>query len=142
MVQIFQVNRDRLHIGPLAAELAETAFEFGDVVSIAARALGKENKRTAAVEFFEKRREGFAPGERRYIEARNQDRPEDAGGEIRSQRSAFPIFVGRDGACLDTDRLRERRPEHDEIEVAGMVCEVHARPRLEQGSRSNALVRR
>src|SRR5262249_20381123 len=119
-------------IGPLAAELAESAFELGHVASVAAGALWEENQRTAAVELGEERGQNFAPCERRHIEARNQNRMEDAGGEIRSQRRVRPVFTGCNRPRVDANRLRQRSPQDNEVEMAGVVGEVDARARLGQ----------
>ena len=70
-------------------------------------------------------------------------------GQVAADRPAVPIVLGRHGPRQPADRLRQRRPDEDHVEVAGVIGEVdalagvrlavdpaHARPAEEAGTDS------
>ena len=66
---------------------------------------------------------------RSFPAARDEQCVEDVDGDFASQ-AALPVVLRRNRTRLFPEVFGQRRPEHDEVEVARVVCEVHGLARL------------
>src|ERR1051325_738463 len=124
-IEVVDVDRHELDVGPGLAEAEQAALEFTERRAVAARPLGEDDERMPLAESVEEDVERIRAGLGAH--AVDEHGVEDVEGEV-ALHSFFPVVARRDGAREDAQPLGQRGPDEDEVEVAGVVRGVDGLP--------------
>ncbi len=127
-IEILHVRGNQLHARLLPAEIVETAFKRRHLVTRSARAFGKDDERVTifhaggdAIDGFTRLRFDAAVS----VAPRNEERVEDADGNG-AAKPVVPVIFRRNRPRDRAKFARQRRPEHDEVEMTGVIGEKNA----------------
>src|SRR5260370_28708402 len=135
-IQIREDGRPEVDIRPTAREMIQTASERRNFLARGASALRKEDQRVGLAQRLGEALDhrvpsgfglpGFSPC---AGAARNKYRAEYTQGQICSE-AFFPVVLCRDRPRNSAKAGGKRRPEHNEIQMTRMICEIDALAQL------------
>src|SRR5260370_27134002 len=135
-IQILEERRHELDIRPTAREMIQTASERRNFLARAASALRKEDQRVGLAQRLGETLDhrvpsGFSlPGVSPCAgAARNKHRAEYTQGQI-CPEAFLPVVLCRDRPRNSAKAGGKRRPEHNEIQMTRMICEIDALAQL------------
>src|SRR5215208_4526600 len=124
-MQVIEIDRDQVDVGPLARQIVEPASERADLSPGAAGPFREDDQRIPGVQRRDELVE-LRPQLAQVPRAVDQDRPKDSSCHEPANATRFPVVSSRDRSGAGADLAGQYRPEDDEVEMTGVVGEKDA----------------
>ncbi len=130
-IEIVHVDGDQFQIRSLLCQIVQTAFEFSHLTVRRATTFGKDDERIHVSDFSHHDIDRALM----HFDLLSVDQDGIEGlGQKSAKRRRSPIVLSRNRPRELPESLRETRPEHNRIQMAGVVREVDSLSRVRFGA--------